>query len=138
MSTVDTPCTSAVRAGWGRGARMAAVSCGAKLCAAEAEERRPASVTPIWMVERKRLEFSVRRSTRMAFLSPSSAIFFSLLSLSVMTAISAAAKKPFTDSMRMKHQRRQRQPRGYRRRCRRERRRVGDGRFGAQQARQAV
>ena len=93
MMTVDTPTT--VERGKGRNVSWSA-SRFAKLWEAEAEVRKPDRVTPIWMVERKRLEFSVSFTSFWAFLLPSSAIFFSLPSFKVMTAISEAAKKPLT------------------------------------------
>ena len=61
--------------------------------AADAAVRKPARVTPIWMVAKKLDESSVSLRTCRAFLCPSSAIFFSLVSLSEIMAISDAAKK---------------------------------------------
>ena len=67
----------------------------AKLSAANAEPRKPASVMPIWIVERKRVGSSIIRSIFTAFLSPSSARALIRFSLSEITAISVAAKKAF-------------------------------------------
>ena len=50
--------------------------------AADAAVRKPARVTPIWMVAKKLDESSVSLRTCRAFLCPSSDIFFSLVSLS--------------------------------------------------------
>ena len=46
----------------------AAVSISAKFVAAEADVKKPARVTPIWMVERNLLEFFVSFTTCFAFL----------------------------------------------------------------------
>ncbi len=65
-------------------------------CAAVADARKPAKVTPIWIVARKFDELDVSLSTCCAFLCPFSAILRILLSLSEITAISDAAKNAFT------------------------------------------
>ena len=64
--------------------------------AAVAEVRKPARVTPIWIVARKLELSSVSFRTILAFLCPSSAIFRILLSFREMMAISDAAKKALT------------------------------------------
>ena len=68
-----------------------------KLCAPAAALRKPENVMQIWIVEKNRFEFFVSFCTAAAFLLPSSAIFATFASLSVMTAISEAEKKPFTN-----------------------------------------
>ena len=98
MMTVETPIT--VERLKGKNV-SASASISAKLCEAEAEARNPESVTPIWMVERNRLEFFVSFKTFAARLSPSSAIFRILLSLSVIMAISEEAKKALRKMSRM-------------------------------------
>ena len=69
------------------------VKSAAKFVAAEAEVRKPANVTPIWIVDKKLLGFSVKRLTCLAFLLPSSAILSIILSFNEMMAISLIAKK---------------------------------------------
>ena len=65
----------------------------AKLSAAKAAFRKPARVMAIWMADRKLSGACIRDRSFLAFRSPSSACFFSLVSDREMTAISAAAKK---------------------------------------------
>ncbi len=72
------------------------VSISANDVAADADVRNPARVTPIWIVDRKLLEFAVSFITCFAFLCPSSAIFSILLSLSEIIAISLIAKNALT------------------------------------------
>ena len=67
----------------------------AKLSAAYALPRSPASVIATWIVERNLDGFLVRESSLFAFLSPSSDSFSSFASLVEMTAISALAKTAF-------------------------------------------
>ena len=64
-----------------------------KLSAAKALPRKPASVMPIWMVERKPVGCSTSLRSFAAFLSPSSISFLSFAELSEITAISVIAKK---------------------------------------------
>ena len=66
--------------------------CSERLSAAKADPRKPASVIPIWIVDRKPDGFSAMWRSFSAFLSPSSIIFLSLVVLSDITAISVAAK----------------------------------------------
>ena len=63
------------------------------VCDADAEVKKPARVTPIWIVERKPLESAVSFKTCFAFLLPSSAIFAIFVSLREIIAISLMAKK---------------------------------------------
>ena len=64
--------------------------------AEKAAPRKPASVIPIWIVERKPDWFSIILISFWAFLSPSSASFLSWMELRDITAISVPAKKAFT------------------------------------------
>ena len=59
-----------------------AVSISAKVVAAEAEAKKPASVTPIWIVDKNLLGFFMSFKTCFAFLLPSSACFSIFASLS--------------------------------------------------------
>ena len=68
----------------------------AKLLAAKADDRNPASVTPTWIVARKLPGLSRNLMTLLAFLSPSSASFLIFASFKEMTAISVPEKKAFT------------------------------------------
>ena len=68
-----------------------------KVSAAKAEARKPANVIPICIVDRKFAGSSTSFSILMASLSPSSAIFRSLLELSEITAISVDAKNAFME-----------------------------------------
>ena len=64
----------------------------AKLSAAKAEPKKPASVMPIWMVERNWVGVSMMRSIFFARLSPSEARARTFFSFREITAISVAAK----------------------------------------------
>jgi len=66
-----------------------------KLFAAKALAKKPAKVTPTCMVARNLPGSHNSFASKPAFLSPSSAIILSLLSLRVIRAISDAAKKAF-------------------------------------------
>ena len=91
--TVDTPKRISCEMGMND---SASASFPANVCEAAAEVKKPANVTPTWMVAKKRLESLVSLRTRLARLSPSSAILRTLLSFRVMTAISDAAKNALT------------------------------------------
>ena len=64
----------------------------AKLSAAKAEPKNPASVMPICIVDKNLVGSSIILSIFFAFLSPSSAREWTFFSLSEITAISVAAK----------------------------------------------
>ena len=75
---------------------IAPASITAKDCAAVAEVKKPAKVTPICIVDRNELELSVSFFICFAFLLPDSAIFSILLSFNEITAISDIAKNALT------------------------------------------
>ena len=64
--------------------------------AANAPDSKPASVIPIWIVERKSLGACFMRSSSFVFLSPLAAASFSFVSLTPIIAISVDARTPFT------------------------------------------
>ena len=85
-----------VPACWGAMRKMRtrkAETVSAKLSAAKAEPKKPASVMPIWMVERNWVGVSMMRSIFFARLSPSEARARTFFSFREITAISVAAKK---------------------------------------------
>ena len=94
ITTTETPAIS-VEGMLGSTFSIAFVSIDAKAVDAEADDKKPASVTPICIVDKKRVELLVSFNTIFAFLWPSSAIFSIFASLREIIAISLIAKNAF-------------------------------------------